>query len=84
MRGTPDVEERVAEALRLIESAQNDLARAAACLSPIANGGMLLWQRVSRMHGQVHRLWYMLHNKDRRRWALDGRNAGHPFNPGSP
>lgn len=51
---------RVARALDHIQQAQNLLARACAELSPITNGGMVLWKRTSRQHDQVKALWYAL------------------------
>lgn len=71
----PGVELRVENALRLIEQAQNDLARAAAELSGIA-GGMSMWQRTSRLSGACRTFWYALKGSRRSRWVLDGMHSG--------
>jgi hypothetical protein len=77
------VEERVQAALVYIETAQNNLARAAACLAPLA-GGASWWRRASRLHLQVKALWYALEASKRARWVVDGANDGRPFDPGNP
>lgn len=70
-----EAEIRVQRALRLIESAQNELSRAAAELSPLV-GAIPLWRRAAKLSDLCHSFWYVLEqHKARRRWYIDGTNA---------
>lgn len=68
--GTPGVELRVQKALELVESAQRDLSRAQAELSPIA-GAASMWYRAGRLSETCRSFWYALSKKNRGTWRLD-------------
>lgn len=71
----PTVELRVQDALRRIESAQNELSRACADLSSVV-GAMPEWKKAFKLSDSCKRFWHALHGKNRAKWKIDGFSKG--------
>ncbi len=67
-------------ALDHIQSAQNQLGRAAALLCSINLGGAVDWRRLNREYQRVRTLWYQLDDRlpKLRREQLDGGHGEYP------
>lgn len=67
-------EARVRQAMRYIENAQNELARACAELSAITHG-IPVWNACHKLTDKVHAFWYRVQDFSHgRRYSLDSAN----------